>query len=548
LNRSIILALTCAGALLAPATALATTTTDVVEQASTAVSQTTTTVSKNLVRNGKFNRGTRYWTTNRRLSTVKVGTVRRYSGAAHLPLALRYARGGTTTVVTDTGTTVATTKPGATYVARVDLRTDRPTVNANLVVREFNSTTSVNHTVAASLSTKSWKSASLQFTPSLANSSLDFKVTATLSNRQRLFVDNASLVEKVTTTTTTTSPTPTATATATPTATATATATPTATATTTSPTPTATATTTSPTPTATATATPTATATATATATPTATATTTSPTPTATATTTSPTPTATPTLNSLMNGTFDSLTTGQMTGAGFQSQIGGPLYGSSAFDDSTVVADSRGTGKAYRLRLEAGTIRSNPAGNNGIVLVVPLSRQVDNACLSYDIKFDANFDWSMGGKLPGLSGVAPGVSPSLPAGGGNPGDKGWSGRLMWNSNGKILNYNYGPRQVSQYGDGVHWPTYAKRGTWHTVKVCYTMNSVGANGGNADGKLQSWLDGVQQVNITNHVFRERTDVHIGHIMWSVFRGGSTMDWAGGWDSWIDFDNVRITTTD
>jgi hypothetical protein len=235
-----------------------------------------------------------------------------------------------------------------------------------------------------------------------------------------------------------------------------------------------------------------------------------------------------------------------MTGAGFQSQFGGPTYGSSAFDDSAVAADTRGTGKAYRLKLDAGTIRSNPTGNNGIVLVLPLAKQVDNACLSYDLRFDPNFDWSLGGKLPGLSGVAPGVSPSLPAGGGNPGDKGWSGRLMWNPNGKMLSYMYGPRQTDYYGDGIHWPNVSTRGTWEAVKICYTMNTVGPNGGNTDGKLQVWLNGVSQVNLTNYVFRERSDVHISHLMWSIFRGGSTMDWAGGWDSWIDLDNVKITT--
>jgi hypothetical protein len=247
-----------------------------------------------------------------------------------------------------------------------------------------------------------------------------------------------------------------------------------------------------------------------------------------------------------MSGVFDSLATGQMTGTGFQSQFGGSVYGSSAFDDSSVVADSRG-GKAYRLKFDAGTIRSNPTGNNGIVLVVPLTKQVDNACLSYDLRFDDNFDWSMGGKLPGLSGVAPGVSPTLPAGGGSPGDKGWSGRAMWQPNGGMISYMYGPRQVDYYGDGIKWSKGVVRATWHAVKICYTMNTVGANGGNTDGKLQVWLDGGQVLNVTNHVFRERTDVHISHLMWSVFRGGSTMDWAGKWDSWVDFDNVKITTT-
>ena len=54
--------------------------------------------------------------------------------------------------------------------------------------------------------------------------------------------------------------------------------------------------------------------------------------------------------------------------------------------------------------------------------------------------------------------------------------------------------------------------------------------------------------MQVVNLNNYVFRERSDVHISHLMWSLFRGGSTMDWAGNWDSSIDLDNVRVTTTD
>ena len=74
-----------------------------------------------------------------------------------------------------------------------------------------------------------------------------------------------------------------------------------------------------------------------------------------------------------------------------------------------------------------------------------------------------------------------------------------------------------------------------------------MNTVGPTAATPTASCSVWLDGAQVLNVTNHVFRERTDVHIGHLMWSVFRGGSTMDWAGDWDSWIDFDNVRITTT-
>jgi hypothetical protein len=239
---------------------------------------------------------------------------------------------------------------------------------------------------------------------------------------------------------------------------------------------------------------------------------------------------------------FDNLPVGPMSAAEFRTSFGGQLWPGRNFDDSSVQADSRGTGKVYRLKLDAGTIRSNPAGNNGIVVTVPLSRAVDVACLSYEVRFDPRFDWSKGGKLPGLSGVAPGIEPTLPAGGGYPGDKGWSGRLMWNEGGRIISYLYGPRQRSFHGDSVPWNKAVVAGRWHTIEQCYVMNTVGL----ANGRLQTWFDGAQVLNVGNMVWRTRYDVHATHLMWSVFRGGSTLDWAGSRSGHIDFDDVRVTT--
>ena len=119
------------------------------------------------------------------------------------------------------------------------------------------------------------------------------------------------------------------------------------------------------------------------------------------------------------------------------------------------------------------------------------------------------------------------------------------------------NPNVGCVIVSAKGDIVGRGATAAGGRPHAEAVALNRAGKNATGStvyvsvqlpNADGKLQSWLNGVQQVNLTDYVFRERSDVHISHLMWSVFRGGSTMDWAGAWDSYIDFDNVRITTTD
>ncbi len=253
-----------------------------------------------------------------------------------------------------------------------------------------------------------------------------------------------------------------------------------------------------------------------------------------------------PTSSVLRSVDFDSLPLGRLTAAQFSSAFGGHFTGTQAFDDSWVVADSRGTGKAYRLKLDAGTIHSNPAGNNGIALTVPLSRAVDNACISYDIRFDPQFDWSMGGKLPGLSGVAPGVSPSLPSGGQKVGDKGWSGRIMWlgkkayawaGPTDMATTYLYGP---TVNGEGVRWNKAFVAGKWHTVIQCYVLNTVGL----ANGRIETFMDGQQVLNIDNHVFRTRSDVHITHLMWSIFRGGSTMNWAGSRNGYIDFDNVKI----
>jgi hypothetical protein len=239
---------------------------------------------------------------------------------------------------------------------------------------------------------------------------------------------------------------------------------------------------------------------------------------------------------------FDSLPTGRISAKSFNAELGGGYWDEKNYDDSSVQTDTRGTGKVYRLTLQAGTIHDNPSGNNGIVAVIPLAKQVDNACLAYDIRFDPNFDWSLGGKLPGLSGVAPGVAATWPAGGNYGGSKGWSGRMMWHGGGKMESYMYGPKQTSRYGDGIAWPKTFVRGRWHRVQMCYTMNTPGT----ANGKLQTWFDGQQVLNITNHVYRTRSDVHISHMMWSIFRGGSTMDWAGSRTSYIDIDKVTITT--
>lgn len=238
-----------------------------------------------------------------------------------------------------------------------------------------------------------------------------------------------------------------------------------------------------------------------------------------------------------------------MNPADFNKDLGGTNTEQSAYSDMTISKDGRGNGNVVETLLKKGTIRS--IGNNGAVLYMALPQDYDKACISYDVKFNAGFDWSLGGKLPGLEGVAPGIQPSAPSG-GHPTSEGWSGRLMWLGQGayswaastnSVVSYIYHPGQEGQYGDNVRWNRSFIAGKWHTVKQCYTMNTVGQS----NGVLQAWMDGALVVDQHDFVYRTQGDVHINYIAWELFRGGNTLDWAGDTDGYVDIDDVAVTSS-
>ncbi len=250
----------------------------------------------------------------------------------------------------------------------------------------------------------------------------------------------------------------------------------------------------------------------------------------------------------LIDAQFAGQSIGPVVPKNFAAVMGDVSTWAPNYKDMTIVPDGSG-GQALRVTLDQGTIHSGPNGTHGVVLFAKLPGQIDNACISYRVRFDANFDWSMGGKLPGLSGVAPGVAPGAPSG-GHPTDQGWSGRLMWLGAGSyswagptntVVSYMYHPGQKSIYGDNVRWGKSFVAGQWHQIAQCYAMNTVGKS----DGVLRAWFDGQLVVNDTSFVYRTRSDVHINYLTWDVFRGGATMDWAGSRTGYIDFENVRVS---
>src|SRR5690606_20492504 len=87
--------------------------------------------------------------------------------------------------------------------------------------------------------------------------------------------------------------------------------------------------------------------------------------------------------------------------------------------DMAVATPGRsGSGKRLTHLIPAGTVRGVSGSRGGSAMIARLTDQSrDTATLSYWVRFTGVEDWDLGGKLPGLAGVAPGVSESLPAGG-----------------------------------------------------------------------------------------------------------------------------------
>lgn len=154
---------------------------------------------------------------------------------------------------------------------------------------------------------------------------------------------------------------------------------------------------------------------------------------------------------------------------------------------------------------------------------------------SYRIKFDKNFDFVKGGKLPGLAG---GTAPS--GGAEVTGHNGWSGRVMWRRDGMMVQYLYYPDKSGTYGEDFPWNRAITRGVWHTITNHFKMNTPGKR----DGVMQAWLDGELVLDRRDIRFRDDTGFGIDLFYFSTFFGGSNSSWKTSKDETILFDDFII----
>jgi hypothetical protein len=180
-----------------------------------------------------------------------------------------------------------------------------------------------------------------------------------------------------------------------------------------------------------------------------------------------------------------------------------------------------------RFYLPIGMVGS--ANTGGIIKanIVPKNEYT----LEYEIRFDSGFPWSKGGKVAGLSG-----GKGYTGGEGNLartlGD-GWSVRMMWREDGRIIPYVYHYGMTEDFGDtfgktlGYFTNTQA-----HKIKYYVKLNT----GSNQDGILRIWMDDVQILNEEELTYRiDDSKIDTCHI--SIFAGGSTEDWNMTGDGYI-----------
>lgn len=197
------------------------------------------------------------------------------------------------------------------------------------------------------------------------------------------------------------------------------------------------------------------------------------------------------------------------------------ISGSDAYD-----------GQSLRVHYLAGETGATNSGGQFFAFLPP----EDEYYLDYYIKFSDDFDFQMGGKLPGLSG---GESNS---GGNKPTGDGWSARYMWRENGALSVYLYHMDQPTSYGEYFALNRNATPGTWHRLTQRVKVNT----GNNNDGELQVWFDGELVLLRTDIRYRNNNQAPVDHFFFSTFYGGNTPEWEPDNDGYTFFDNFKIGT--
>ncbi|KAL6306062.1 hypothetical protein BKA93DRAFT_816646 [Sparassis latifolia] len=162
----------------------------------------------------------------------------------------------------------------------------------------------------------------------------------------------------------------------------------------------------------------------------------------------------------------------------------------------------------------------------------PAGKQWQSMLLAYDVAFDTNFTWVLGGKLPGLRGGA--NTSSCSGGSAANGSNCFTSRLMWRTGGAGEVYSYfllpnGTCTNSHficnsdgYGTSIDRGSFNfNAGQWNRISLLVRMNSP-VNVTN--GQVALYHNDVQALSESSLQYRNNSAVNIGGIFFS------TSSWA------------------
>ena len=169
----------------------------------------------------------------------------------------------------------------------------------------------------------------------------------------------------------------------------------------------------------------------------------------------------------------------------------------------------------------------------------------DQAWMTYKLYFSRDFDWTLGGKLPGLcGGPVNGDGRTCPTGCSTVDrEDGFSVRLMWRKDGVVVAYLYYPdKPVSiRCGEDYVFDTTLESGRWYTISISVSLNTVSDSGPNEDGEIRAWVDGSEVLDVRKMVLRHDEDIKITRTYLTTYVGGSTPEFAPDHDQYALFDD-------
>lgn len=241
-------------------------------------------------------------------------------------------------------------------------------------------------------------------------------------------------------------------------------------------------------------------------------------------------------------------------------------------------------GKAVTWHSPANTVGTNE--NGGIGAQSNLSQTFNDGYIEFWIRFRQGWEWSLGGKIPGLGGFVPGSAVPNGPSGGNPHWFGWGGRFMWGPQGSLRGYTYFPwLAYNVFGKdrlpGYNFPslpgdTAHSNGDWVKLKRRYKMNTTYNTGvlttdsniwtsATAAGTLDTAqrtategvdyeADGWDEIYVNDVLMYSKYDEvwqfyynptgGIRTIQYSQFRGGQGTTWMSSIDGYCDIANMHI----